>query len=68
MALQLGATRAAFLAAHVPADIADKAAEELAAYETRFATVEGKLSLLTWMVGTNIALTLAIVGRLFLIH
>ena len=68
MALQLGATRAVFLAAHVPADIADKAAEELAAYETRFATVESKLSLLTWMVGTNIALTLAVVGRLFLIH
>lgn len=68
MALQLGATRAAFLAAHVPADIADKAAEELAAYETRFATVESKLSLLTWMVGTNIALTLTVVGRLFLIH
>ena len=43
MALQLGATRAAFLAAHGPSDLADKAAEELAVYETRFATVEGRL-------------------------
>lgn len=67
MALQRGATRAAFLAAQIPAEIADKAAE-VAAYETRFATVEGKLALLTWMVGTNIALTLAIVGKLFLTH
>ncbi len=50
MARHLGATRAAFLAAH----------------ETRFATVEGRLTSLTWMVGTNIALTLAIVGKLFL--
>ena len=66
MALQLGATRAAFLVAHVPADLADKAAEELAAYESRFATVEGKLALPTWMVGTNIALSLAIIGKLFL--
>ena len=46
MALQLGATRAAFLAA----------------YETRFATVEGRLALLAWMI----ALVLAIVGKLFL--
>jgi hypothetical protein len=51
-----------------PADIADKAAKELAADETRFAVVEGKLSLLTRMAGTSTALTLAIVGRLFLIH
>ena len=61
MARQPGATRAA----HVTADLADKAAE-VTAYETRFAVVEGRPALRTWMVGTSIALTLAIVRKLFL--
>jgi hypothetical protein len=29
-------------------------------------TIESRLSVLTWMVGTNVALTLAIVEKLFL--
>lgn len=36
MAFQLGATRAAFLAANVPEDKAGAAAEELAGYDNQF--------------------------------
>ena len=36
------------------------------ACDARTNTIENRLSVLTWMVGTNVALTLAIVGKLFL--
>ena len=51
---------------------ANKAAEELAGYESRFdgldrrlTELDGKVNLLTWMVGFNIAMTLAILWRVF---
>lgn len=72
MALQLGAIRDALLDAGASPDKADKAAEELAAYETRFTSIEnelsrivGKLSLLTWAVGINVAATVAIFSILY---
>ncbi len=40
------------------------AAEEAAGYENRLSSVESKLAVLTWMVGTNIVLTLAVFGVL----
>jgi hypothetical protein len=40
MALQLGAVLAAFRAADVPDDVAQRAAEELAGYENRFRDLE----------------------------
>jgi ABC-type Fe3+-hydroxamate transport system substrate-binding protein len=51
-----------------------KAAEAIAGYESRFAEIEkrlermeGKITLLSWMVGASITLTLALgVGNLFL--
>jgi hypothetical protein len=55
MALQLGALRDALLSAGTPAD---KAAEEVASYENRLSAVETRLAVLTWMVGTHIAITL----------
>lgn len=58
MPLQLGALRDALLSAGTPSDKADKAAEELAGYENRFAGIEARLAVLTWMVGTHIAVTL----------
>lgn len=64
MALQLGALRDALLSAGVPADKADKAAEEVASYENRLAQIETRLSVLTWMVTTNIALS---VGGLWIV-
>ena len=58
MALRLGALYDALRLANIPEDQARLAAEEVAQYEQRLATIERDLTLLKWMVGTNIALTL----------
>jgi len=44
---------------------ARKAAEAIAAYENRFARVENDLNLLKWMVGFNIAMTTAVLWKVF---
>ena len=64
MALRLGALHDALLR---PGDkeLALKAAEEMAAYENRFGRLETDLTVLKWMAGTNIALTIVVLGRLF---
>ena len=64
MAMQLGALRTALLEAGVSADKADKAAEEGAAYETRLAGPETRVAALTWMVASNIGLTVLVIGGL----
>jgi hypothetical protein len=71
MALQLGALRDALIEAGASVEKAEKAAEELAAYENRFAGFEGRLvallgdvSLLKWMVGLVIAIVLVEFGML----
>lgn len=46
-------------------DSASRAAEEVANYDNRINKVESDLALLKWMVGTNIALTLTILFKLF---
>jgi hypothetical protein len=58
MALELGALREALLDAGASPEKATKAAEEVASYENRLAGVEtklvrldGRVNLLTWMVG-----------------
>lgn len=56
MALQLGATRDAFLAAGAPADKASAAAEELAGYDNRLSSIETRLAVLMVMVGGLYAL------------
>jgi hypothetical protein len=66
MALQLGALRDALLDAGAKPDKADKAAEELAAYDSEFARIRSDLVLLRWMVGTNIAMTLAVFVKQFI--
>ncbi len=65
MALQLGATRDAFLAAGVPPEKADKAAEELAGYENRLASIEARLTLLTWMQGVSVAMLITLLIKVF---
>lgn len=72
MALQLGALRAALIEAGASAEKAEKAAEELAGYENRFDGLErrlteldGKANLLTWMVGFNLVMTVAMLWRVF---
>jgi hypothetical protein len=64
MALQLGALRDALLDAGATPLKADKAAEELASYETRLASIDPRLSVLTWMATTNVALSLGVLWRL----
>jgi 16S rRNA C1402 N4-methylase RsmH len=78
MALMLAKTYAAFKAAGVDEDQAQAAAEELAAFETRFTSIEsnishmdgkitaieGKITVLLWAVGVNAAATIAILGVL----
>jgi hypothetical protein len=53
-------------AAGAPEEKARKAAEAVAAQELRFAKFDGDLTLLKWMVGFNLAFTMAIVARVFL--
>jgi hypothetical protein len=61
----------ALLAAGSPEDKARKAAEAIAAFENRFASmdqqftkIEGELKLQTWMVGFNLAATIGIIFML----
>ena len=62
MALQLGALRDALLEAGATMEKAELAAEEVASYEQRIAGVDTRLTVLTWMVGTNIGVTLIVLG------
>ena len=64
MAMQLGALRTALLNAGASADAADKAAEEVAPYETRVTGLETRVAVLTWMVGVNVGLTILVLGGL----
>jgi len=63
MALQLGALRDALLDASSSPEKANKAAEELAGYETRLASIDGRLALLTWMVGFVLVMTIGLLWR-----
>jgi hypothetical protein len=65
MALQPGALRDALIDAGAQPDKARAAAEEAAGYESRLATVDTRLSVLTWMVAANIALTVGVLLKLF---
>ena len=65
MALQLGALRDALIEAGASSEKATKASEEVASYEMRLASIEGRLGVLTWMVGTNVALTLSLTAGAF---
>lgn len=56
MALQLGALRDALLDAGAKPDKADKAAEELAAYDNRLAGIETRIAVLMFMTGGLYAL------------
>jgi hypothetical protein len=64
MALQLGALRDALIEAGASEEAANKAAEEAAGFETRLSSIEGKLTLLIWAVGVNVAATIAVFGAI----
>ena len=44
---------------------ARKAAEAVATYENRFARIESDLALVKWMIGFNLAITIAILWKIF---
>ena len=56
----------AFLKAGTPEPEARKAAEAMVTYDPRLAKTESRVDLLTWMVGFNLALTMAVLLKLFL--
>lgn len=80
MAVMMGKLYAALRDADVPEDKATAAAEEAASFENsaaalradsaslknEFTSLRGRVDLLTWMIGFNIAMTVAIVGKVFL--
>ena len=77
MAVMMGNLYSALKQAGADEDNAKKAAEEVAGYENRiadlktemkaeFASVRGELSLVKWMLGFNLAMTVALVVRLFI--
>ena len=67
MALMLAKLYTALREAGVDDMKAREAAEEVASFENRLANVEASLTILKWMVGFNLALTIAIVGMLFFV-
>ena len=64
MALMLSKTYDALRAAGAPDDKAREAAEEIAGFEDRLTRIESDLKLLRWMVGFNLALSMAIAALL----
>lgn len=68
MTLQLGALRDALLDAGAKPEKADRAAEEVAGYEREFAEIKSELRLLKWMVASNAAITLIVLGLVLRAH
>jgi hypothetical protein len=58
VALQLGELYAALKLANIPDERARAAAEEVAGYENRLNQIARDLTVLKWMVASNIGLTL----------
>ncbi|HEV2300218.1 MAG TPA: hypothetical protein VGR91_01490 [Stellaceae bacterium] len=73
MAVMLAKTYEALVAAGAPEEKPVAAAEELAAYENRFAKIDTDLAILKtdmtaikWMLGINLAASVSIVIKIFL--
>jgi hypothetical protein len=67
MPLRLGALHDALLEAGATPNLAKEAAEEVANYERQIADIRSDLQLLKWMVGTTLALVVALgFGNLWL--
>ncbi|HEX9903801.1 MAG TPA: integrase [Propylenella sp.] len=61
----MGKLHEALVTAGAEKEAAREAAEEVANYDSRIGRVEADLVLLKWMVGFNVAMTLAILWRVF---
>jgi hypothetical protein len=65
MSLRLGALEDALVNAGADKVLAQKAAEELADYERQVAAIRTDLAVLKWMVGTNVAVSMATLWKVF---
>lgn len=65
MAIMLAELYDALKDAGAPDDSARKAAEAVAAYETRFAKIEADLMLLKWMTGATLAGVVSLLIKAF---
>lgn len=65
MALMIRELYDALLSAGVSDEKAAKAAEAVAQYEGRFNKIETDLAVLKWMIGFNLAATVAILFKVF---
>jgi len=66
MALRMGALYDALRTGQgISEEDAKRAAEEVASYDNRMAALDSRTAVLTWMVGTNVAISLAIFWRVF---
>lgn len=68
MALQLGNLREALVEAGASPEKAAKAAEEVASYDGEIKELKSDMKLVKWMVGFNLAMTLALLWRAFAPH
>lgn len=64
--MMMGHLYSALKQAGADEDHARRAVEEVATYDARMGAIEINVSRLKWMVATNIALTLAVAGKLLL--
>ena len=65
MATMISEVYAAFIDAGASPEKAQKAAEAIAGYENRFNKLEQEFTVVKWMLGANLALTTALVVRMF---
>ena len=65
MAMMLSKTYDALVSAGAPEEKARAVAEELAAYETRFAKIEQDLAIIKWMLGFVIAGVASLIIKAF---
>ena len=64
MAVMMGSLYDALRSANAPDEKALKAAEEVADFKGDIASLKGEISVLKWMVGANITLTVLVLGGL----
>lgn len=66
MSLRMGKLYDALMMANgVDPAVAREAAEEVAGYDSRLAAIDARLAVLTWMVGTNVVMTSALIWMAF---
>jgi hypothetical protein len=65
MALELGKLRNALIEAGASSKAAEEAAQEVAAYENMLDKLESDMAVVKWMLGFNLAMTIAVLFRVF---